>query len=152
MTEKKDFPNKTKTTQQSDGNEIIDLTEKAWDLSGSQINAIGSSKANKNEDIIELSEEVDKPYDNQNIIDLTQEISMPLEKESTSSNIFGNNKIDQKDISVSQQMIESAIERIIRKVLAEKIELIFMEALQKVVKEDIKKIKEHVLQQGKHDT
>ena len=49
-------------------------------------------------------------------------------------------------------MIESAIERIIRKVLAEKIELIFMEAIQKVVKEDIKKIKEHVLEQGKHDT
>ena len=146
MKEKTDFKNKPENFQPPDDNDIIDLTEKNQELIKLEINHSNLSRENIGEDIIELCEEAQPPQDDEKVIELTEEISIPSEKDSTSSDTFP------QKTSVSDHIIEAAIERAIRRILVEKFELIFMEAVQKIIREDIKKLKEQILREHEHKT
>ncbi len=144
MTDKTDFTIKTTAPAALDDDEIIDLTEKIRDVSRSD--TAGNQPADdKNEDIVELSQEIEISRNDQDIIDLTQEVSPPPKSENDTSVI--SKEIDGKNgPPVSQQVIESIIERAVRKVLAEKLESILTEAVDRVIKKDLERIRKDLMQ------
>ena len=136
--------------KESADNDIIDLSEKNQEISPIGKNGTKKLKENRYNDIIELSEEDETVHDDSDIIDLTHEVPTPPKKNSASFRSSHRNDFGQVNISVSEQKLEALIEGVIRKILAEKIDFIFMRAVKKVLREDIKKLKEEVLQEHKN--
>ncbi len=150
MTEKADYKSQSEMQKESADNDIIDLSEKTQEISPIENSGNEKLKENRYNDIIELSEEVETVHDDSDIINLTHEVPTPPKKNSASFLSIHRDDFGQVNISVSEQKLEALIEDVIRKILAEKIDFIFMRAVKKVLREDIKKLKEEILQEHKN--
>lgn len=150
MTEKTDYKNQLEIQKESADNDIIDLSEKNQEISPIEKSGTKKLKENQDNDIIELSEEVETVHDDSDIIDLIHEVPTPPKKHSASFLSSHKDDFSQVKISVSEQKLEAIIEGAIRKILAEKIDFIFTRAVKKVLREDIKKLKEEILQEHKN--
>ncbi len=83
-------------------------------------------------EIIVLHEEVQVPSkDNEDIIELTDEVPMMTQKDSTKT----------------PETLDSAIERVIHNLFAEKIDAMIRKAIQKVLAEDIENLRKQILNQ-----
>lgn len=145
---KTDYKSRLEIHEEADDNDIIDMSRKA--ISPMESNGTEKLNENRDDDIIELSEEVKTVHDDSDIIDLTHEVPTPPKKHSASFLSSRKDDFGQVNISVSEQKLEAIIEDVVRKILAEKIDFIFMRAVKKVLREDIKKLKEEILQQHKN--
>lgn len=119
MKQKTDLKNNMDNSELPDNNDIINPIEEV-------------EKFHDEEEIIVLKEEIEvSPEENEDIIDLTDEVSMISQEESTKTT----------------ETMDAAIERIIRKMFAEKIDFMVREAIKKVLAEDIEKLHQQILHQ-----
>jgi hypothetical protein len=120
MKQKTDLKNKTDNSKLPDNNNIINLVEEV-------------EKPQDEEDIIVLKEEIQVvPEENDGIIDLTDEVSMASQEASAKT---------------TDEIMDAAIERIILKLFAGKIDFMVREAIKKVLAEDIEKLHKQILHQ-----
>jgi hypothetical protein len=119
MKQKTDLKNNMDNLELPDNNDIINPIEEV-------------EKPHDEEEIILLKEEIEvSPEENEDIIDLTDEVSMISQEESTKTT----------------ETMDAAIERVIRKIFAEKIDFMVREAIKKVLVEDIEKLHQQILHQ-----
>lgn len=119
MKQKTDLKNNMDNSELPDNNDIINPIEEI-------------EKPHDEEEIIVLKEEIEVfPDENEDIIDLTDEVSMISQEESTKTT----------------ETMDAAIERVIRKIFAEKIDFMVREAIKKVLAEDIEKLHQQILHQ-----
>lgn len=119
MKQKTDLKNNMDNSELPDNNDIINPIEEV-------------EKFHDEEEIIVLKEEIEvSPEENEDIIDLTDEVSMISQEESTKTT----------------ETMDAAIERVIRKIFAEKIDFMVREAIKKVLAEDMEKLHQQILHQ-----
>jgi hypothetical protein len=171
MKQKTDLKNITDNLNQSDNDDIIELIEKIEKPHDSKefkgVKYGKSNMPNHDEEIIVLKDEIHVSSEaNEDFIELTDEVSMTFQEESThikyvvipleafkaasgknseeASGFFPGNR---NQAAISIEIIDAAIERIIRKMSSEKIELMIREVIKKVVTEDIRKLQKQILHQ-----
>ena len=134
MKQKTDIKNKTNNSELPDHNDIIDLIEEvdnrhdSAEIKGSKYKK--SDVANNDDELILLKDEIQvSPEQNEDIIELTDEVSMTFQEESAKTT----------------EIIDAAVERVIRKIFAEKIDFMIREAIKKVLAEDIEKLQKQIL-------
>jgi hypothetical protein len=134
MKQKTDIKNKTNNSELPDDNNIIDLIEEvdnrqdSAEIKGSKYEK--SDVANNDDELILLKEEIQvSPEQNEDIIELTDEVSMTFQEESAKTT----------------EIIDASVERVIRKIFAEKIDFMIREAIKKVLAEDIEKLQKQIL-------
>jgi hypothetical protein len=144
MKQKTDLENKTGDSKPPENNDIIPLIEEVKKPNKfEEINnpiAEKSATLNDDDEIIILKDVIQvSAEENEDFIELTDEVSTTLQEESA--------KINSTQTVISTEIIDNAIERVIRKMFAEKIELMIREAIQKVIEEDIEKLQKQILNQ-----
>jgi hypothetical protein len=171
MKQKTDLKNKTDNPKLSEDNDIIDLTEKIEKPYDSKkvksVNHEKSTVLNHDEEIIVLKNEIQaSSEENEVFIELTDEVPVTFQKESNQlkyvvipieafkaaleknfdevSGLFPGNG---NQTLISKEIVDAAIERIIRKMSSEKIELMIREVIKKIVTEDMEKLQKQILYQ-----
>jgi hypothetical protein len=124
MKQKTDLKNSTDNSELPDNNDIINLVEEV-------------KKPHDDEEIIVLKEEIEVSSEkNGDIIDLTDEVSMTYQEESTKTT----------------EIMDAAIERVIRKIFAEKIDFMIRDAIKKVLAEDMDQLLQQISHQHEKKT
>jgi hypothetical protein len=144
MKEKTDLKNKTGDSKPAENNDIIPLIEEGKKPNNSEeINKPKTEKSvilNDDDEIIILKDVIQvSAEENEDFIELTDEVSPNPKEESA--------KINSSPTIIPTEIIDNAIERVMRKMFAEKIELMIREAIQKVIEEDIEKLQKQILNQ-----
>jgi hypothetical protein len=171
MKQKTDLKNKTDNLKLSHNNDIIELIEEIKKPRDSkEIKGVKHGKSNMpnhDEEIIVLKDEINvSSEENEDFIELTDEVPMTFQEESTQLKYvvisleafkaaLGKNSNEASGLFpgianqaiISKEIIDAAIERIIRKMSSEKIELMIREVIKKVVTEDIEKLQKQILHQ-----
>jgi hypothetical protein len=169
MKQKTDLKNKTDNLKLSEDNDIIDLIEKIEKPYDSEkVKGVKHGKpnvVNHDEEIIVLKDEIQFSSEkNEDFIELTDEVPVTFEKESNQlkyvvipieafkaalgknfNEVFGLFSENGNQTLISKEIIDTAIERIIRKMSSEKIELMIREVIKKIVTEDIEKLQKQIL-------
>ena len=169
MKQKTDLKNKTDNLKLSEDNDIIDLIEKIEAPYNSKKvkgeNNRKSNVLNHDEEIIVLKDEIQiSSEENEDFIELTDEVPVTFQKDSNQLKYvvipieafkaaLGKNSDKASDLFpgngnqalISQEIVDAAIERIIRKMSSEKIELMIREVIKKIVIEDIEKLQKQIL-------
>jgi hypothetical protein len=171
MKQKTDLKNKTDNLKLSEENDIIDLIEKIEQPYDSEkvkgVKYGKSNLSNHDEEIIVLKDEIQvSSEENKDFIELTDEVPVTVHEESTqlkyvvipieafktalgknsdeASGLFPGNE---NQAIISKEIVDAAIERIIRKMSSGKIELMIREVIKKIVTEDIEKLQKQILYQ-----
>lgn len=133
MEEKTGLKNKSDNLKLPDNNDFIDLIEEVdKSQDGREIEGLAHADlANNDEEILELNEEIhDVSYEeNEDLIELTDEVPLTSQEESNKTT----------------EIIDAAVERVIRNMFAEKIDFMVRETIKKVLAEDIEKLKQQIL-------